>query len=44
MPPSSKISRLADFDKEYIGGRSYVLGIDEAAGLLRAPYALVQSR
>ena len=36
MPPSSKISRLADFDKEYIGGRSYVLGIDEAGRGARA--------
>ena len=38
MPPSSKISRLAEFDKEYTGGRSYVLGIDEAGrGALAGP-------
>ena len=38
MAGNRKIFSLAEFDEEYAGGRSYVLGIDEAGrGALAGP-------
>ena len=38
MTKKSKIASLAEFDKDYIGGRSFVLGVDEAGrGALAGP-------
>lgn len=38
MANAAKIVLLADFDREYLGGRSFILGIDEAGrGALAGP-------
>ena len=38
MAKNSKIAELASFDSDYIGGRSFIVGIDEAGrGCLAGP-------
>ena len=45
MSNPARIVLLADFDREYLGGRSFVLGIDEAGrGALAGPCARGRSR